>query len=86
MTGIVGKIVKEFERCVFPSQSEGHSFVDMWLKVENIRCCVYQGSASFEGKHAKKILLKVASLDNFLQDTRSINSRKSKAIFGHCPV
>ena len=65
MTGIVGKIVMEFERCVLPSQSDGHSFIDKLLKVRNIRRCVYEGSASFEGNQAKKILQKVVSLENY---------------------
>ena len=56
MTGTVGKLIKE--RKIFPTCEEGKEFVDQWLKKEDIRRCVYQGSASFEGNQCKKILLR----------------------------
>ena len=46
-TGIVGKLVKEFENKVFSSPEEGKDFMNSWLKSKSIRRCVYQGSASF---------------------------------------
>ena len=52
-TGIVGKLVKEFENKVFSSPEEGKDFMNSWLKSKSIRRCVYQESASLEGTKLK---------------------------------
>ena len=62
LTGTVGKIVTEMERIGFNSKEEGEKFVNDFLKVENIHKCVYQGSNSFEGNQARKLLKKVKEL------------------------
>ena len=56
MTGTVGKLIKEMERKIFPTCEEGKEFLNQWLNKEDIRRCVYQGSASFEGNQCQKIL------------------------------
>ena len=59
MTGTVGKLIKEMENKIFPTKTEGKAFMDQWLKDKDIRKCVYQGSASFEGNQAEKLLMNV---------------------------
>ena len=63
LTGVVGKIVKALEGKAFKTPHEGKDFMNSWLKKEVIRRCVYQGSASFEGNQAEKLLKKVDSLE-----------------------
>ena len=58
MTGIVGKLIGEVEKC-FPDNKntrEGTAFVDNFLKRVNVHRAEYQGSHSFEGNHARKLL------------------------------
>ena len=57
-TGTVGKLIKEMERKIFPNYEEEKDFMDQWLKDEDIRRRIYQGSASFDGNQAEKILLR----------------------------
>ena len=57
-TGITGKLVKEIEKS-FPDNEttgEGTKFVDEFLDGNNIHRAEYQGSHSFEGNHARKLL------------------------------
>ena len=63
LTGIVGKLVKEMERKVFPTQEEGKKFLDDWMASVNVCRTVYQGSANFVGDMAKLLLKKVGTLD-----------------------
>ena len=56
MTGVTGKIIKEMECKCFESKTEGRLFVDKFLEAMNIKRCVYQGSESFEGNQARKLL------------------------------
>ena len=56
MTGVAGKLLKEMERGCFQSRKEGKKFVNTFLKANNIQKCVYQGSESFEGNQARKLL------------------------------
>ena len=58
MTGVTGKLVDEIERS-FPDNKkthEGTNFVNKFLKEHNIHRAEYQGSHSFEGNHARKLL------------------------------
>ena len=58
MTGISGKLVDEIEKS-FPNNKETHegtAFVNKFLKENNIHRAEYQGSHSFEGNHARKLL------------------------------
>ena len=63
MTGATGKLVSEMERCGFESRQEGEKFINNFLKREEISKCVYQGSNSFEGNQAQKLLQCVDSLE-----------------------
>ena len=57
-TGIVGKLVKEFERNVFDNPEIGKVFMDEWMDSPciNISWTVYHGSASFVGNMAEKVI------------------------------
>ena len=63
MTGSTGKIVSGFERCAFENKGEGEKFMNEFLKREDISKCVYQGSNSFEGNQARKLLKCVDKLE-----------------------
>ena len=63
MTGIVGKIISEMERCAFVEKQDGETFMNAFLKREDISKCVYQGSNSFEGNQARKLLQRVDKLE-----------------------
>ena len=69
LTGVTGKLVQEFERKAFRTPEEGKDFMNAWLKKKGIRRCVYQGSASFEGNQADKLLRSVDSLEAVLYET-----------------
>ena len=64
LTGIVGKLVKEMEKNVFPSPEEGKKFMDEWMASPSVNVCrtVYHGSANFVGDMARKLLKKVANM------------------------
>lgn len=58
MTGVTGKLVDEIEKS-FPDNKkthEGTNFVNKFLKENNIHRAEYQGSHSFEGNHARKLV------------------------------
>ena len=58
MTGITAKLIKEIEKS-FPNNKEtkeGTKFVDDFLAANYVNRTVYQGSHSFEGNHARKLL------------------------------
>ena len=58
MTGISGKLTGEIEKS-FPDNkdtNEGTNFVNKFLKEYNIHRAEFQGSHSFEGNHARKLL------------------------------
>ena len=63
-TGIVGKLVKEFERNVFDNPEIGKDFMDEWMVSPNVNITrtVYHGSASFVGNMAEKVLKNLDSL------------------------
>ena len=63
-TGIVGKLVKEFERNVFDNPEIGKDFMDEWMVSPNVNISrtVYHGSASFVGNMAEKVLKNLDSL------------------------
>ena len=63
MTGATGKLVSEMERCGFESREEGEKFINDFLKREDISKCIYQGSNSFEGNQAQKLLQYVDPLE-----------------------
>ena len=67
LTGIVGKLIKEFEKQVFASAKEGKAFIDSWFTQPsvNISRTVYHGSASFKGNMARKLLKLSGSLAEF---------------------
>ena len=68
MTGAVGKIVSELERCAFEEKEDGEKFVNAFLKREDISKCVYQGSNSFEGNQARKLLQRGDKLDRDVKE------------------
>lgn len=65
LIGIVGKLVKEFEKNVFPTPEEGKEFMDAWMASPTVNVCktVYHGSASFVGDMARKLLKKLGNLE-----------------------
>ena len=56
MTGIVGNLVTEMACYAFPNKNNRKEFMNNFLKREDISKCVYQGSNSFEGNQARKLL------------------------------
>ena len=68
LTGITGKIVKEFERKVFTCAEDGKNFMDRWMVQPsvNVSRTVYHGSASFKGNMAKKLLKLSNNLSKFV--------------------
>ena len=61
MTGNVGKLVGELEK-TFPDKEEGRQFVSKFLATINVERAEYQGSHSFEGNHARKLLRRISLL------------------------
>ena len=64
MTGVVGKLIDEIEKS-FPDNKNsraGTSFVDQFLRDNNIHRAEYQGSHSFEGNHARKLLRDITKM------------------------
>ena len=57
MTGVTGKVITEMEKIT------GERFVTEFLRDEDISRCVYQGSRSFEGNQARKLLKNVDKLE-----------------------
>lgn len=70
MTGSTGKVVSEMERCAFETKEDGEKFMNDFLKREDISKCVYQGSNSFEGNQARKLL---QSVDKLERDVKSLD-------------
>ena len=70
MTGIVGKLVTEMERCAFANKGDNNKFMNDFLKREDISKCVYQGSNSFKGNQARKLLRVVDTLE---RDVKTLN-------------
>ena len=64
MTGVLGKLIKEMEK------HTGEKFVSRFLRQEDISRCVYQGSRSFEGNQARKLL---KSVDKLEREVKSLN-------------
>ena len=56
LTGATGKIISGLERSAFETKGQGERFINEFLKREDISKCVYQGSNSFEGNQARKLL------------------------------
>ena len=61
MTGNTAKLLAEMEK-TFPDQEEGKNFVDKFLATMNVHRAEYQGSHSFEGNQARKLLRRIALL------------------------
>ena len=57
MTGVLGKLIMEMEKIT------GEIFVSSFLSTKDISRCVYQGSRSFEGNQARKLLKSVDKLE-----------------------
>ena len=62
LTGSTGKIVSGLESA-FKTKDLGERFINDFLKREDITKCVYQGSNSFEGNQARKLLKCVDKLE-----------------------
>ena len=75
LTGVVGKLMFAIEMFGFLEKDDGQECVNNFLLQENIKKCVYQGSQSYEGNQARKILDKIESLENLLnlQDQEKLN-------------
>ena len=57
MTGVTGKLITEMEKMT------GEKFVNEFLQEEDISRCAYQGSRSFEGNQARKLLKNTDKLE-----------------------
>ena len=68
MTGVIGKLIMEMERRGFEYKEEGEKFVTDFLRKEDISRCVYQGSRSFEGNQARKLLVNVDRLERSVME------------------
>ena len=66
MTGVIGKLIMEMERKAFEDKGEGEAFMTEFLREEDISRCVYQGSRSFEGNQARKLLKNVDKLERLV--------------------
>ena len=69
LTGSTGKIISGLESCAFETKGSGERFIDNFLKREDISKCVYQGSNSFEGNQARKLLKCVDKLERDVKNT-----------------
>ena len=69
-TGIIGKLVKEFERKVFDTAEEGKEFMDNWFSSPgvNVSRTVWHGSASFIGNMAELILKRISLLEGRVRE------------------
>ena len=66
LLGIVSKLTKEFQRNVFPSEIEGHDWMDELLEQIAVQRTVYHGQCSFTGPQSKKLLQKIDSMESKL--------------------
>ena len=84
-TGIAGKLTKEIEKS-FPDNEttgEGTKFVDKFLADNSIHRAEYQGSHSFEGNHARKLLRVIGRMRHevdFLESESADKERIRKII------
>ena len=76
MTGAVSKIITGIEDQAFVTKEDGKKFVDEFLKSEDISKCVYQGSNSFEGNQARKLLKRVDKLERLVMDSLDFLTEK----------
>ena len=75
-TGVTAKLIKEIERSFSDNEvtGEGTKFVDKFLDENNVHRTEYQGSHSFEGNHARK-LLKI--IDKMRQEVDNLESESA---------
>ena len=79
-TGITGKLVKEIEKS-FPDNEttgEGTKFVDKFLDDNSVNRAEYQGSHSFEGNHARKLLRIIGRMRHEVDHLESENADKER--------
>ena len=67
LIGVVDKLLKEFEKNVFPSEDLGLKFMDKYLKKVAIERKSYQGAHSLEGNQSRDFLKKVDILQQALE-------------------
>lgn len=78
MTGVLGKLIDEMEKS-FPDNkdtAEGTEFVNKFLKENNIHRTEYQGSHSFEGNHARKLLSVISTMRPAVQQLSGEHKHK----------
>ena len=69
LTGVVGKLVMEMERCrAFRSKEVGADFMYTWMKSEDIFRSFHNGTPSFRGNMGRKLLLRCSSLVEALKE------------------
>ena len=73
MTGVVGKLINELEDAL-NEDGEGTKFMNHFHQREDVRKCVYQGSNSYEGNQAKKLLEKADILERDIKKTFNFQS------------
>ena len=79
-TGITGKLVKEIEKSFLDNEAtgEGTKFVNEFLDENNVRRAEYQGSHSFEGNHARKLLRIIGRMRHEVDFLESENADKER--------
>ena len=66
------------ERCAFETKEVGEMFMNDFLKRGDISKCVYQGSNSFEGNQARKLL---QSVDKLERDVKNLDFETAAKAF-----
>jgi len=81
-TGITGKLVKEIEKSFLDNEAtgEGTKFVNEFLDENNVRRAEYQGSHSFEGNHARKLLRIIGRMRHEVDFLESESADKERII------
>ena len=79
-TGVTAKLIKEIERSFSGNEEtgEGTKFVDKFLDNNNVHRTEYQGSHSFEGNHACKLLKIINKMRDEVDNLKSESADKER--------
>ena len=79
-TGVTAKLIKEIERSFSGNEEtgEGTKFVDKFLDENSVHRTEYQGSHSFEGNHARKLLRIIGRMRHEVDHLESKSADKER--------
>ena len=79
-TGVTAKLIKEIERSFSENEKtgEGTKFVDNFLYDNSVHRTEYQGSHSFEGNHARKLLKIIDRMRHEVDNLESESADKER--------